>query len=284
MFVVDFRCRPPTPQFNTYFQKDFVVSLQERSGARASRAFVNESMDQFLEEMDESGISVGVAMGRNSPALDMGTLRFPAGVLANDHIVELQENYRGRIVGFAGIDVSNVLHNAVREIEIFVGRKGLRGIFIEPCRSICADPDDERITPVYEKCLELDCPVAIMSGPMAGSDIGFADPTPIDRVATRFPKLKIIVVHGAWPEVHKVIAVAMKHPNVYVSPDSFQFRPGSSLYVEAANTIMQRQYLFGTAYPLRNLKATVDEFKQLPFTPSAMEDAIGLNAKRLLNL
>ena len=28
--------------------------------------------------------------GRNSPAIDMGTLKFPAGILPNDHIVDLQ--------------------------------------------------------------------------------------------------------------------------------------------------------------------------------------------------
>jgi len=284
MYIVDFRCRPPTPEFNAYFQKDFVSSLQARSGAQASSAFMNDSVDEFISEMDEAGISVGVAMGRNSPAIDMGTLKFPAGILANDHIVSLQNKYRNRIVGFAGIDVSNILHDAISEIDEYVGREGLKGIFIEPCRAINAAADDERLNRIYERCIYHDCPVAIMSGPLAGPDIGFADPIDIDRVATRFPALKIIIVHGAWPEVLKAVAVSMKHRNVYVSPDSFQFRPGTQPYVEAANSFMADQYLFGTAYPLRNLKATVDEFIQLPFSPESLEKAIGLNAKRLLNL
>lgn len=284
MYIVDFRCRPPTPQFNTYFQKDFVVSLQKRSGAMPSPAFMNDSVDQFIEEMEEAEISVGVAMGRNSPAIDMGNLKFPAGILANDHIVELQNKYRSRIVGFAGIDVSNVLHDAVTEIDEFVGRKGLKGIFIEPCRAFLGHPDDERLTPVYERCLAFDCPVAIMSGPLAGPDISFADPTPVDRLATRFPDLKIVIVHGAWPEVVKATAVAMKHKNVYLSPDSMQFRPGTGPFIEAANSFMSDQYLFGTAYPLRNLKATVEDFKKLSFKPDSLKKAIGLNAKRLLNL
>ncbi|MBB5215559.1 amidohydrolase family protein [Parapusillimonas granuli] len=284
MYIVDFRCRPPTPQFNSYFQKDFVASVQERSGARPSPAFMNDSVDDFIKEMDAAEISVGVAMGRNSPAMDMGALKFPAGILPNDHLVDLQNRYAGRIVGFAGIDVSNRIHNACEEIDEYVGRRGLKGIFIEPCRAFPGHPDDERITPVYERCLDLGCPVAVMSGPLAGPDISFADPTPIDRLATRFPELKIIVVHGAWPEVVKATAVAMKHRNVYLSPDSMQFRPGTAPYIEAANLFMSDQYLFGTAYPLRNLKATVDDFKQLPFNPDAMEKALGLNAKNLLNL
>lgn len=284
MYIVDFRCRPPTPEFNAYFQKDFVASLQRRNGALPSLAFMNESVDEFISEMDTAGIHVGVAMGRNSPAIDMGGLKFPAGILPNEHIVALQAKYKNRIVGFAGIDVSNVLHDAVQEIDKYVGRKGLKGIFIEPCRAFPGHPDDERLTAVYERCIAHDCPVAIMSGPLAGPDISYADPTPIDRVATRFPKLKIIIVHGAWPEVLRAVAIATKHSNVYVSPDSFQFRPGSLPFVEAANSFMADQYLFGTAYPLRNLKATVDEFKKLPFNEEALSKAIGINAKRLLNL
>ncbi|WP_237173427.1 amidohydrolase family protein [Paracandidimonas lactea] len=284
MYIVDFRCRPPTPEFNAYFRKDFVSSLQARSGAKPSPAFMADSVDLFIKEMDEAGISVGVAMGRNSPAVNMGTLHFPAGVLSNHHICELQSTYKDRIVGFAGIDVSNVLHNAIDEIDEFVGRRGLKGIFIEPCRALPGHPDDERLDKIYAKCIELDCPVAIMSGPLAGADVSYADPTPIDRVATKFPNLKIIIVHGAWPEVMKTVAIAMKHPNVYVSPDSMQFRPGTAPYIEAANSFMKDQYLFGTAYPLRNLKATVEDFAQLPFRPESLARAFGQNAKRLLNI
>lgn len=223
-------------------------------------------------------------MGRNSPAISMGKLQFPAGILDNQHIVDLQNRYHDRIIGFAGIDVSNTIHQAVTEVEHFVGRKGLKGIFIEPQRAFPGFADDERISPVYEKCVELDCPIGIMSGPLAGPDIGYGSALQIDRVATQFPKLKIILVHGGWPDVHTAVAVAMKHSNVYISPDSMQFRPGSSLYIEAANDMMGDQYLFGTAYPLRNLKATVDDFRRLPFTPSALDRALGLNAKRLLNI
>ena len=42
--------------------------------------------------------------------------------------------------------------------------------------------------------------------------------------------------------------------------------------------------MFGTAYPIRALKESVDEFKELPFTPEAMDKALGQNARRLLKL
>jgi predicted TIM-barrel fold metal-dependent hydrolase len=123
-----------------------------------------------------------------------------------------------------------------------------------------------------------------MTGPLAGSDIGFADPAPIDRVASRFPKLKIVCGHGCWPRVAEMIAVALKHPNVFVSPDVYQFAPGSHLYIEAANGFMADQYLFATAYPVLALKETVERFKALPLNPTALEKALCGNARRLLKL
>ncbi len=283
--IVDFRGRPPTEPFLKYFDRDFVAALAPRFGARAlSPAFLEGSLDRFIAEMDEAGVAVAVAIGRNSPAVRTAAMTLPEGLIDNQHLVDLQERFPGRIVGFAGIDVSNRIHDAVREVEIFVGKRGLKGVFIEPQRAFAAHPDALRCDPVYDLCQALDVPVSIMTGPLAGSDIGFADPAPIDRVASRFPKLKIVCGHGCWPRVSEMIAVAFKHPNVFVSPDVYQFAPGSQLYIDAANGFMADQYLFGTAYPVLALKETVERFKALPFHPTAREKALYGNARRLLKL
>lgn len=283
--IVDFRCRPPTPEFLDYFPQSMVVNMAKRNKVSVSQAFLNASLDEFFVEMKEAGVDYAVAVGRNSPALmDAGTVRFNAASVPNQHIVDLQRKYPEHIIGMAGIDVSNKIHNAIDEIETYVEKGGLKGVFIEPQRAFPGQPDDKRIYPVYEKCVEINVPVVIMTGALAGDDIGYADPTPIDHVAAQFPDLKIVCGHGSWPDVTRMIAVALKHPNVYISPDTYQFRPGSLLYVEAANGFLEDQYLFGTAYPMRALKPFVEEFKKLPFTPEAMDKALGGNARRLLGL
>jgi predicted TIM-barrel fold metal-dependent hydrolase len=282
--IVDFRCRPPTKHFLAYFDKRTIAALGPKFGARSiSQAFVTGSMRSFIKEMDDAGIDYAVATGRNSPELRAGALTLAANEVPNAHLIELQKKYP-RIVGFAGIDVSNTIHDALKEIDRFVGRGKLKGIFIEPQRALPGHPDDERIFPVYEHCQDMGVPVIIMTGTLAGSDISYADPTPIDRVASAFPKLRIVCGHGCWPRVAEIVAVALKHPNVFVSPDVYQFAPGSSLYLEAANAFMEKQYLFGTAYPIRPLVQSVADFKVFPLKPSAMKAALGLNAKRLLNL
>ena len=47
---------------------------------------------------------------------------------------------------------------------------------------------------------------------------------------------------------------------------------------------MADQLLFGTAYPIRRLKQTVEDFKSLPFKPESLEKALGGNARRLLGI
>ena len=284
--IIDMRARPPTPHFNSFFQPAFLKGLANRIGAKhLSQAYLDESVSDFVDEMDTAGVDVAIALGRNSPAMTTGKIAAPAGIVPNQHIVDLQTQFPGRIVGFAGIDVAGEIHDPIAETQEHVVNGDLHGIFIEPQRAFPSDPDDPRIFPLYELCEAEGVPVNIMTGPVSGTHVGYADPAPIDRVAGQFPDLKIICGHGCWPRVDEIIAVAYKHANVYVSPDCYLFMPGASgRYVEAANGFMADQFLFGSAYPVLPLDQAVEDFKKLPFNPDSLEKALGLNAKRLLNL
>lgn len=282
--IIDFRCRPPTPEFLSYFDPPRVAWLGRRVGARGlSDAYVQGSIDLFWKEMDEAGIEVGVVLGRNSPAVFMGK-PFKEAFIDNELIAELQKSYPDRLVGYAGIDVSNTRHDAVKETVRAVERLGLRGVFVEPGRCLSSHPADERLTNLYAACVDLRVPVVIMSGPFAGPDINATHPVYIDQVATRFPELKIVLGHGGWPWVDEVIGVAFKHTNVYVSPDLYLFAPGAARYVEAANGALREQMLFATAYPLRPLGQTVEDCRSLPFAPEARERFMWRNAAALLGL
>ena len=283
--IIDFRGRPPTTEYLAYFGPDRLQWIAERVGARSvSRAYREKSLDLFFAEMDEAGIEYVVALGRNSPELVVGKRRFPAGIIPNDHVLDLQSRYPDRVIGMAGVDVSNSLHDAIAEIEEYVGHRGLKGVFIEPQRAIAGHPSDPACFPVYEKCVELGVPVSIMTGPFAGPDLSYTNPVHLDIVANEFPDLKIIAGHGAWPYVNEVIAIAFKHPNVYVSPDIYHFTPGAKAYVEAANGFMADQLLFGTAYPIRPLNQTVEDFEKLGLKAEPLEKALWKNGRALLGL
>lgn len=282
--VIDMRCRPPLPEFRQYFDLARIAAQGARTGAPAvSRAFVEGSMDLFVEEMEEAGVVLAVVQGRNSPERFMGT-KFNASFIANDRIAELERHYPGRFVGFGGIDCSNTVHDGAVEARRCLADLGLRGIFVEPGRALGTGPDDERLFPIYEQCVEFAAPVSIMSGPYAGPDIAASDPLCIDRLASRFPELTIICGHGCWPYVNEIVAVAFKHRNIYVSPDMYLFAPGAGAYVEAANTMLREQMLFGSAYPLRPMGLSVAQSRELPFAAGALSDYLYGNAARVLDV
>lgn len=284
MTIIDMRCRPPLPEFRQYFDVARIEAQGRRTGAReVSPAFVAGSMPGFLEEMEEAGIDVAVVQGRNSPELFMG-VKFNASFIANERIAQLQADYPGRFIGFGGIDPSNRVHDALAETRRCLHELGLKGIFLEPGRTLGAQADDARMDMLFEACLECDAVVSLMTGPYAGPDISYSDPVAVDRLATRFPRLRIVCGHGSYPYVSEIIAVAFKHPNVFVSPDMYMFMPGAGAYVEAANAALREQMVFGTAYPLRPMRQTVEETRALGFAPGVLPEYFAGNAARALGI
>ena len=107
------------------------------------------------------------------------------------------------------------------------------------------------------------------------------------QVAKDFPKLKIVISHGARPAVMPVMEVAFLCENVYLSPDLYMNgvnTPGAQEYVKAAHFFLGDRLLFGTAYPSRPLKESVEAFMQWDFDPKVRDKVLYENAARLLNM
>lgn len=272
--IIDFRCRPPLKEFYSFFKKDRTSWINSRVGSETPESFMTGSFDLFKEELKEACIDKIVVTGRNIPGC----------LIPNEFIHELKVN-NSNYFCFAGIDVAGKIHEPVSEVIKSIKDLGLDGINIDPGKAeIPVYPNDKRIYPIYEKCVELNVPIIIMTGPFCGPDISYSNPAYIDQVAGDFPELKIICGHGCWPWVTEMIGVAFKRPNVYVSPDVYMFMPGREQYIEAANNFMQDQFLFATSFPFRALNKSVQQFKEMPFKPEVMDKLLYINAAKLLKL
>jgi predicted TIM-barrel fold metal-dependent hydrolase len=60
--------------------------------------------------------------------------------------------------------------------------------------------------------------------------------------------------------------------------------PGTTEWVQAANSYLQDRMLFGTAYPYQGVKQMVDSYLKLPYRPEVLEKVMYKNAARLLGL
>ena len=278
--IIDMRSRPSflhdfygaTPGTKAY---DTARWLNRRTGSRDDEHFArSKTIEAFVDEVRESGIDKAVIVGRDTPALTH----------SNEQIRDLVLPYRD-LIGIGSVNPQAQGPKVItHEIERAVRQYGLAGINIEP--GFGAPPlkaDHPALFPVYEACQALGVPVFLMSGPTSPS-LEYTDPAPVGRVATAFPDLSIVCFHGFYPYVNEIIGVAFKHPNVFVVPDMYIFLPGGGLYVEAGNGFLRDQLLFGTSYPFRAMRQTVDDFLQLGWKDEVLEGILHDNAARLLGI
>ncbi|MFG1294811.1 amidohydrolase family protein [Xanthobacter variabilis] len=281
MQIIDMRCRPA--YLHDFFGRtpgtaEFETArwLNRRVGTRGSDTHFTRSAtpEGFLEEVAQAGLAKAVVVGRHTPTqhLPNDTIH---GIVAGSALLE----------GIGAVDpVVEGEQAALDEAERAIKVLGLKGIDLEPGFGTPArHADDPVYFPLYELLVALDVPLFLMSGPTT-PDPRFNDPAAIGNVARLFPRLKIAVYHGSWPNVQQIVGVAFRHENVFLIPDMYLFQPGTQTYVEAVNSFLGDQFLFGSSYPFRPITQTIADFQKVGFHEALLERLFYGNAARLLKL
>lgn len=273
--IIDFRVRPSTPEMVSVAQGHgpFRDMLARKAKPYDQRVY---PVEELVQEMDAAGIEVAVTQGRDLET----TFNWK---VTNDHVAEIAGRFPGRFVPFAGVDPNKGM-DAVRELTRAVRELDMRGCSLDPYMHR-APADDRIYFPIYAKCVELDIPVILTAGPGAfvrQSVMADASPAAIDVVARHFPELTIIASHGCYPYVLEMISVALRHENVYFEFSGYELFPGAENYVRAANTVIPKKVLFGSAHPLTNFNDTIARHSGLDYTPEARENVYYNNGRRLL--
>jgi predicted TIM-barrel fold metal-dependent hydrolase len=248
--------------------------LNQRTGSHDVEHFVrSQTEDGYVDELRKSGFEAAVIIGRDTPAIQND----------NDEIRELVSRH-DLLVGVGSVDPRRLGSRTIDEAERAIRVLGLKAINLEPG---FGDPplafDDVLFWPVHEALQAWDVPAFLMTGPTT-PDLAYNDPTAIGRVARQFPRLQLVVHHGAWPRVGEIIGVAFRYANVTLVPDMYIFQPGGRLYVEAANGALSDQIAFGSSYPFRAMRQSADDYERLGFDDAVLEKVFHANAARLLKL
>lgn len=276
--IIDFRLRPP---YGNFVKLDVPYGragqwLPARLGVTWSPGAAQRSMELTLREMDEAGVTVGVVTGR---AVAPG--------VSNDEIAELCRTYPGRFVGIASVDLSR-RGEAVRELRRAVEELSLRGLILEPGMGPQPiDIDHGSLYGLYDEAQRLGVPVLFTLSLFVGPDIGYClrNLVALDRLAGDFRRVNFVVAHAGWPYVETALGLALKRPNVYLSPDLYGYdMPYAEALFEAANGYLQDQYLFASAYPLYPLRPAVEKTTAGLRSDTVREKAFHANAARLLRL
>jgi hypothetical protein len=138
---------------------------------------------------------------------------------------------------------------------------GLRGIKLMPMYAGFR-PDDERLDPLWRYATEHRLPVLLHTGTtfVSQAPLECTLPRHLDRVAIRFPEVKIVMAHLGHPYEGECVAVIRKHPNVYADISGLHYRPFQFYH----SLMLVQEYgvwhklLFASDYPFTTVRATIE--------------------------
>lgn len=205
-----------------------------------------------------------------------------SGLWVEDQFVaDYVRAYPETLIGFLSVDPTQ----PGWEREMVEGHRdlGMRGIKLLPMYA-GFQPDDSRLDPLWRYATEHRLPVLLHTGTtfISQAPLDCTLPRHIDRVAIRFPEVKIIMAHLSHPYEGECVVTIRKHPNVYADVSGLHYRPFQLYH----SLMLVQEYgvwdkvLFGSDYPFTTVNASVDGLRKLnamlegTALPRLNEDAI----------
>ncbi len=188
--------------------------------------------EALIAEMDAAGVEVAGLCGEDA-----------------DWVAEVSARHPGRFFAMVSPDPTHVM-KCLRTIERYVKEHGFKAVKIEPFLW-GKPPTDRMYYPIYAKCVELDIAFTTQighTGPMFPSEVG--RPIYLDQVALDFPELRIVGGHIGWPWTEEAIAVAWKHPNVWIDTSAHVPKHFPPSFTHFLRTFGQDKCLFASDWPL----------------------------------
>lgn len=278
--IVDFRVRLPNTEHHADRVEDHPPWMR-----RYQQLFDFSRLEELtpaglIAALDAAGIGLGVLQAE----YEYGDFR-----AMNRAVAEIVDRFRNRLVGFGTVNPADT-DNLAREVEIIAGDLGLKGVNLQPW-AYAMHANDKAFYPLYAKCCELGLVVTIHTGINYSADrtIAYGRPLAIDEIACAFPDLVIVANHAGWPWVPEMVAVARKHPQVYLEVGGVAPRylaaPGAGweMWLRFGGSVLQNQILFATDSIIPFDRA-VSEARALPLKPEVQAKFLGGNALTLLGL
>jgi uncharacterized protein len=241
-----------TWEFPRHFTDDF------RQQARNARA--GEEVDLTVR-LDEYQASATLA---DRTIVFGGKARLSGLWVDDSYVADYVSKAPEQLIGYLSLDPTQ--DGWQDEMRMGHQQLGLRGIKLMPMYAGFR-PDEDRLDPLWEYASEHALPVLLHTGTtfISQAPLECTLPRHLDRVAIRFPDVKIIAAHLGHPYEPECVAVIRKHPNVYADVSALHYRP----YQLYNSLILVQEYgvwdklLFGSDYPFTTVDASVDGLRNL---------------------
>ena len=275
--AIDILCNDFTP---AGIRKNYLENEEEHSRfAQVGRAPQIESFEvaDFMTRMDAIGVekvfvcAIKTWSVRQQQLLEHST---------NEEIIALKGQAPERLFGLFGINVHQQM-SGVAELEYVVKEHGFVGAHLHP-HGYGLPPDHAYYFPYYAKCQELGVPVIISTGhtlDLMPNEPG--RPMHLDKIALYFQDLAIVCTHTGWPWVEEAIALAWKHPNVFLGTSAYApkyWKPEMVRFIDAHG---KDKCMWGTDFPLIDHAASLEQLAELGIRDTSLDKFLYGNAARV---
>ncbi|MDG6988166.1 MAG: amidohydrolase [Nitrososphaerota archaeon] len=246
-------------------------------------ASLPKSAVELIDEMDEAGVSKAVILGQDTHATKNPAFRHYS--IRNEEVASLAAKSGDRLIPFAGVD-PNAGRDAVRELKRSVRELGMRGLKVHSSANSVYLNDRKLMFPIYEYCQEAGLPVLVHTGTtgLGDTEIRYSKTELVDEVCSAFPDLKVVMAHFGWPWPNVAMAIALRHPNVFIDVSGWKPRYIPPEIFPYLNGILRDRFLFGTDYPMLRHKEWMEDFRttlEKRLKPGVAQKLLSGNAKRL---
>lgn len=279
--VVDARVRLPwdfRPHRERNKPEHLITRYDQILGVQSTRS---KTLDDLIEEMDTAGVSAAVVHAEYEHGDWADEL--------NEAVAKLLEEHRERFIGFGTVSLAPLIPRRAIAQSRRAAELGLVGINIQPAFFDLAI-NDRRLYPLFAAAEETGLVVAIHTGINYSSHslMKFEHPLLLDEVACDFPELRIVACHGGWPWIAEMVAVARRHPNVYVEfgglAPKYVGLPGTGweMMFRSMKSILADQTLFATDWPVFEMSRALKEWAEIGLGEEALRKLLSSNVEKLL--
>ena len=280
MTAIDILCNLFTPES---VRKNYLENEEEASRfAQVGRTknLIGYEPADFIARMDELGMSKALICAiitwsyRGQHPIEQTTV---------EEVVEVSNQYPERLHGLYGVNPMTVMAG-VAELERAVREHRFKGIHIHP-HGFDMAPDHAYYFPFYAKCQELGVPAVISMGHTLDiMPVENGRPVRIDRAAIYFPDLAFVLTHTGWPWIEEAIAMAWKHPNVFLGTSAYAPKYWKPEMVKFINSHGQDKVMWGTDFPLIDHAESLGQIDELGLRVISKAKLLHDNAARIFKL
>lgn len=255
------------------------IGTAERLAHALGRGF---DIDHHVAALTESGVAHQILHGGPWPIRD---------ATVNDTVAAFAARHPDRLSAWAGVSLTDS-RTAIAEARRALDELGATGLSVIPFLD-GTDPSAPEHAGLWKLAADRGVPVWLHCGQHFRSDIPIdvSGPRVLDRIAGAHPGLVLVAGHGGWPWVTEMLAVAQRHPNVYLEFSSH--RPSrmaargsgwEALLTLGAASVRSRVLFGSTSWTQASTPARLAaEVTWLGLPDDVVQAWLHGNAERLLN-